>query len=525
MVWAISDKFSYYLLGTKVEVITDNSAVSFITKKKHLSALVQRWMSRLAPYDLHITYRAGSKNLVADVLSRQTGVIDECVVLSKNGDVNVNMNDDEVIEMYENDLDVNEIRLIPKLDDENVILLQKGDQSLANIMSQLNEGKPMGKYSMYDGKLLKNSKEGDNILVIPKYLVKEVLEGVHDRNGHQGIDRTLARVNMKYTWVGKYSDVSKYVNECVVCSISKNSSRKPVVNLGSLRASRPLELVFLDFITLDKATDGRESVLVITDAFTKYVKAVPIRNQTAVTVANILMNEWIHNFGTPTRIHTDQGRNFQAQVVTEMFKLFKVKQSRTTPYHPQGNGQCERMNRSILNLLRTLCEAEKKKWPLHLSKIIHAYNSTPHASTGYSPFYLMFAREENLPIDAVYSMDQPGSDMSWVKETKNKVCDINKRVQEMIDKRSTKLREGSEEVLEIGDLVRIRKRVLGRCKLENCWSDTVWKVEGRVGRTSAYRIECEMQSRVENIINLRRVSGLLAIVRTQYFGLWVYVIR
>ena len=100
MVWANSDKFSYYLLGIRVEVITDNGAVSFITKKKQLSALEQRWMSRLAPFYLHITHRAASKNLVVDIL---TGVIDECMVLSEKGDVNENMIDDEVIEIYEND--------------------------------------------------------------------------------------------------------------------------------------------------------------------------------------------------------------------------------------------------------------------------------------------------------------------------------------------------------------------------------------------------------------------------------------
>ena len=130
-------------------------------------------------------------------------------------------------------------------------------------------------------------------------------------------------------------------------------------------------------------------------------------------------------------------------------------------------------------------------------------------STVYSPFYLMFAREENLPIDDTYSIEQQGSDMSWVSGTKIKVCEINKRVQEMIDKRSSKPREGSGDRLEIGDLVRIRKRVLGRCELKNCWSDNVWKVDGSVGRTSAYRIVglYEMQSRVENIINLRKVTG------------------
>ena len=155
----------------------------------------------------------------------------------------------------------------------------------------------------------------------------------------------------------------------------------------------------MDFVRLDKASDGRESVLVITDAYTKYTKAIPIRNQLSITVVKILMNKWIFNFRIPQRIHTDQGRNFQSEIVEELCKLFGIVQSRTSPYHPQGNGQCERMNRSILNVLRILGEEEKSKWPIHLPKLVHAYNSTPHATTGYTPFVLIFGREERLPID------------------------------------------------------------------------------------------------------------------------------
>ena len=124
---------------------------------------------------------------------------------------------------------------------------------------------------------------------------------------------------------------------------------------------------------------GDKVFLVITYAYTKYTKAIPTCNQLAITVAKILMNEWIFNFGTPESIHTDQGRNFQSEIVEELCKLFGIVQSRTSPYLPQGNGQCERMNRSIINMLRTLCEEEKSKMPTHLPKLVHAYNSTPHA--------------------------------------------------------------------------------------------------------------------------------------------------
>ena len=159
--------------------------------------------------------------------------------------------------------------------------------------------------------------------------------------------------------------------------------------MGRLRADKPLDLVCIDFLTVDKSTDGREHILVITDCYTKFSKAIPTRDQLAKTVAKILMNEWFFNFGIPNRIHSDMGRNFVSAVVREICSSFGSKRSTTNPYHPMGNGQVERFNRTLLGLIRTLSREERGKWSIHLNKLIHSYNTMPHTSTGYSPFYLM----------------------------------------------------------------------------------------------------------------------------------------
>ena len=247
----------------------------------------------------------------------------------------------------------------------------------------------------------------------------------------------------------------------------------------------------------------------MTDAYTKFVRAVPTRDQSAETVAKILLNEWVYDYGIPERIHTDQGRNFQAGLVKEVCNLFGIKQSRSSPYHPNGNGQCERMNRTIISLLRVLSVEEKRKWPKHLQRVVYYYNITKHTTTDYSPFQLMFGREERLPIDRKLSGMANKLEGEWLVDTKNRVLKMNKKIMDakVVEEENRKLDIEREDILEEGSVVRIKNRVLGRRKLENYWGDELWKVEGRVKGTSAYKIIYGDNTRVENRENIKLVVG------------------
>ncbi len=130
---------------------------------------------------------------------------------------------------------------------------------------------------------------------------KQILESVHDSMGHQGIERTLQLLRQRAFWVGMHSDVEQWVKNWQHCILTKMPHPKIHPPIKSFLASRPVEVVAVDFTVHEPATDGRENVLVITDVFTKFTQAFPTRDQKAETTAKVLLREWFMKCGVPER--------------------------------------------------------------------------------------------------------------------------------------------------------------------------------------------------------------------------------
>ncbi|GAA6083783.1 uncharacterized protein LOC122335106, partial [Tachysurus ichikawai] len=256
-------------------------------------------------------------------------------------------------------------------------------------------------------------------LVLPDVLREEVLIQLHQHHGHQGVERTSELIRQRCYWPNMLADITRWCQECERCQLAKDNWPTARAFMGHLLASRPNEVLAIDFTVLEPSFSGQENVLVMTDVFSKFSMAVPTGVQRAETVVQVLVEEWFYKFGVPGRIHSDQGSNFESDLIRQLCELYQVRKSRSTPYHPAGNGQCERFNRTLYNLLRTLPGSRKRDWASCLSQVVFCYNTTPHQLTGESPYYLMFGQEPQLPVDFLLGgVPEPaaGSIQSWVME-------------------------------------------------------------------------------------------------------------
>lgn len=163
-----------------------------------------------------------------------------------------------------------------------------------------------------------------------------------------------------------------------------------------------MERLAMDILgPLPQTPRGNKFVLVVTDYFTKWTESYPIPNQEAVTVAEKLVGEFVCRFGVPRELHSDQGTNFESKVMAEVCKLLDIEKTRTTPLHPQSDGQVERYNRTLVETLRGKLKESQEDWDLQLQPCMMAYRSSVHESTGETPNMLMLGREIEVPLDVV----------------------------------------------------------------------------------------------------------------------------
>ena len=286
-------------------------------------------------------------------------------------------------------------------------------------------------------------------ICLPESIVSQALCALHNdpSSGHLGVSKTLEKVRSRFYWHGMREDVEMHVRRCVPFAKVNDPSKLPKAPLINTKAGQPLQKVAIDIVgPTPRSTSGHEWFLVVSDHFTKFAQAFPVRNTSAVTLAKKVMDEYICRFGCFEGLHSDQGANVDGGVFKGLCDLFEAAKTKTTPYHPQGDGQVERLNKSLVKILSKLISDHRRDWADFVPKAVLTYNTSVHESTGFTPYRLMFGRKAILPLDALLRLETTPSQGSartypdYVVEQKQQLEETEQIVRKNL-KRAQKLQK------------------------------------------------------------------------------------
>jgi hypothetical protein len=384
------EHFKEYLYGREFKILSDHEPLKFLATSKCLYAYnrIQSWKTSWKRHDslsrmVDEAHHENDKTLQAD----------EVVINVINFKPKVNENKQT---------------LDPKL--KWIVNLIKSNKTRPNI-NEFENAECKSLYTQW-----KRLKIIDNVLyreymdqydrimyqyVVPHHEREFILKNSHDTLfcGHFGFQKTHDRIIHKYYWYKQADDIKRYCQECTNCQRYKTSNKYNKAKLKPYIASRPNQIVSADvFGPIPTTINDNKYILVVSELFTKYVEFFALKTQTAEETANKLI-EYVSRHSVMDTILTDQGRNFQSELMDELWELFDVHKVRTTPYFPSANGQCERMMRSMQNMLANYCNEQKNNWDKHLALLQLAYNSAVHTSHNFTPFELEHGRLPRIPLD------------------------------------------------------------------------------------------------------------------------------
>ena len=196
-------------------------------------------------------------------------------------------------------------------------------------------------------------------------------------------------------------------------------------------------------------------------------QAYPSKTQTTFATAKLLWSNFIVHFGFPTKIISDQGYNFESRLIANLCQVAGVQKLRTSPYHPQTNGQCGWFNSTLLNMLGTLTPDQKKDWKTYVPAMVHAYNCTKNTATGFCPYYLLFGREPRLLIDMEFGLMRgnqqvPPIRSNYITQLRRRLRFAHKKAKHVADRQQARHkglydRRCKGAALDIGDLFLVKK--------------------------------------------------------------------
>ncbi len=346
---AAFEEWQHWLEGSKKTfvVLTDHRNLEYIRSAKRLNPRQARWSLFFSRFSFTVTYRPGSKNGKADALSR--------------------LYDSSPTQKCSNE---------PIISSTLIAAPVRWDILTEITEAQANDPPP------HDCP--------NNQTYVPTNLRQRVLHLVHDApsSGHPGITASLQLLSDCFWWPSLQADTITFVQQCPVCNMSKSSHQRPAGLLQPLPVpQRPWSHTAIDFVTDLPNSRNYTTILTVIDRFSKACRLIPLpKLPTAFETAEALLEQVFRFYGLPEDIVSDRGPQFTSRVWKAFCQQLNINVSLTSGYHPQFNGQVERLNQEITRFLRSYCHQNQDDWRCFLLWAEYAQNSLRKPSTGLTPF-------------------------------------------------------------------------------------------------------------------------------------------
>ena len=396
-----------YLEGAhhKILVISDHNNLQYFQSTKQLTRRQVRWSEYLSQFDFVIKFRPGRLGTKADALTRRPDVYPKgedrayaqanphnfqsifkaehlrSAMLSEDAEVK------EIVEHLRASVIIDTAAVALRI--RNALQYDEFAKAQFERIRSRAEVDPDNPYTISDDELLLRN----GLIYVPDHdnLRLEILQIYHDHklSGHPGIRKTVQLIHRRYFWPKITHFVTVYIRSCSSCARAKSTHHKPYGPLKFLPIpDRPWSSISMDFIEGLPLSEGFDSILVVVCRLTKAALFIECNTtDNAPKLAQLYLKNVFSKHGVPHDIVSDRGKLFVSKFWESLCKLLSIKSNLSTAYHPETDGQTERVNQVLEQYLRFYINYQQDDWVSLLPLAEFAYNNTPHSATQVSPFF------------------------------------------------------------------------------------------------------------------------------------------